>query len=98
MSARPPSANGGLDHRARDGVRLELLVRVLSRSKWLIAVCGLLGALALTAHVLLATPVYRTEALVTIADEAAEGPQSLGAVGALASLTGINLNGSTNRR
>jgi uncharacterized protein involved in exopolysaccharide biosynthesis len=82
----------------KDSLGLAVLTAVLWKSKWLILLCGIIGCVALGVRAHFAVPVYRTVALLTMADDASDPQPGLGAVGALASLTGISLNGAANRR
>ncbi len=73
--------------------------RVLWMRKWIVGGFGLLFAAAAATYSLLVTPIYRSEVTITEARDGSMGAAASLAsqFGGLASLAGIDLNGSSNR-
>ena len=81
-------------------IDLSKVVQVLWAQKWLVAACGLIfGALGVT-YALLAIPVFRAEVTITPAHDGTMGAAASLAsqFGGIASLAGIDLQGSDNSR
>jgi uncharacterized protein involved in exopolysaccharide biosynthesis len=75
---------------------MDELILALKQGKWVILVCvGVLLVLSLV-YSLTATPMYRADVVLSPASEDGMRP-SLGALGGLANLAGININGGGNK-
>ncbi len=88
------------DAPARDWIDLGGVLAAAGRGWWLAAILGIVSAAGFGIRAKLATPIYRSEALVMIADEAGQGIGGLvgGGLGSIAQLAGVDLGGTQERR
>lgn len=86
---------------ADDEINLRELIAALWDGKWLIAAITALSSAAAVAYALVATEIYRSEALVQPRQESRGGGGGLGALaaqfGGLADLAGVSLGGGSDR-
>jgi uncharacterized protein involved in exopolysaccharide biosynthesis len=69
----------------------EVLARILAKRWWVIG-CVVISTLAFTAAAFLMTPIYRATTILVPSSSAQNSGGSLGQIGSIASLAGINLN------
>jgi uncharacterized protein involved in exopolysaccharide biosynthesis len=83
-----------------DSVELVRVLSAVAKGRVWVLILAVVGAATLGVRAWLATPIYRSEAIVVIADDSKGGFQGLmgGELGAIASLAGVDLGGSRDRR
>lgn len=82
-----------------DEIDLRDLVLKLWARKWLIVLCTALGAAGAVTYALLATPMFRAEATLSIRDDSQRGglAAAAGQLGGLADLAGLSIPGSKDK-
>lgn len=83
-----------------DEIDLRELALKLWARKWLIVLCTVLAAAAALTYAMLATPIFRAEAVLSIRDDSQRGglaAAAAGQLGGLADLAGLSIPGSKDK-